>query len=144
MTSHGHVYLETIRPSRMNRPYSRRGHDGQKERLGWQIYRKFARQYVNSIVTSRSRDVTSLFRHLPYEFYSRKRGIGRIRLGDFRGALLGHAHMRRSKLCSTKICESNRKCNVLIKDDGSDGVWEAQTIDFNLDEDDDGDYGTIC
>ena len=70
--------------------------------------------------------------------------IGRIRLGDFRGALLGHAHMRRSKLCSTKICESNRKCNVLIKDDGSDGVWEAQTIDFNLDEDDDGDYGTIC
>ena len=52
----------------------------------------------------------------------------RIRLGDFRGALLGHAHMRRSKLCSTKICESNRKCNVLIKDDGSDGVWEAQTI----------------
>ena len=35
--------------------------------------------------------------------------------------------MRRSRLCSTKICESNRKCNVLIKDDGSDGVWEAQT-----------------
>ena len=35
--------------------------------LGWQIYRKFARQYVNSIVTSRSRDVTSLFRHLPYD-----------------------------------------------------------------------------
>ena len=68
---------------------------------------------------------------------------GRIRLGDFRGALLGHAHMRRSKLCSTKICESNRKCNVLIKDDGSDGIWEAQTIDFILDEDDDGDYGTI-
>ena len=30
-----------------NRPYSRRGHDGQKERLGLQIYRKFARQYVN-------------------------------------------------------------------------------------------------
>ena len=69
---------------------------------------------------------------------------GRIRLGDFRGALLGHAHMRRSRLCSTKICESNRKCNVLIKDDGSDGVWEAQTIDFILDEDDDGDYGTKC
>ena len=46
--------------------------------------------------------------------------------------------MRRSRLCSTKICESNRKCNVLIKDDGSDGVWEAQTIDFILDEDDDG------
>ena len=52
--------------------------------------------------------------------------------------------MRRSRLCSTKICESNRKCNVLIKDDGSDGVWEAQTIDFILDEDDDGDYGTKC
>ena len=51
----------------MNRPYSRRGHDGQKERLGWQIYRKFARQYVNSIVTSRSRDVTSWFPHLPYD-----------------------------------------------------------------------------
>ena len=47
--------------------------------------------------------------------------IGRIRLGDFRGALLGHAHMRRSRLCSTKICESNRNCIVFIKDDGSDG-----------------------
>ena len=35
-----------------NRPYSRRGHDGQKERLGLQIYRKFARQYVNCDVTS--------------------------------------------------------------------------------------------
>ena len=48
---------------------------------------------------------------------------GRIRLGDFRGALLGHAHMRRSRLCSTKICESNRNCIVFIKvkDDGSDG-----------------------
>ena len=79
-----------------------------------------------------------------YEFHVKSFVIGRIRLGDFRGALLGHAHMRRSKLCSTKICESNRKCNVLIKDDGSDGVWEAQTIDLNLDEDDDGDYGTIC
>ena len=41
-----------------NRPYSRRGHDGQKERLGLQIYRKFARQYVNC-------DVTSLLRHVP-------------------------------------------------------------------------------
>ena len=29
-----------------NRPYSRCGHDEQKARLGWQIYRKFARQYV--------------------------------------------------------------------------------------------------
>ena len=35
-----------------NRPYSRRGHDGQKERLGLQIYRKFARQYVNYDATS--------------------------------------------------------------------------------------------
>ena len=52
---------------------------------------------------------------------SRLRGNGRIRLGDFRGALLGHAHMRRSRLCSTKICESNRNCIVFIKDDGSDG-----------------------
>ena len=43
--------------------------------------------------------------------------------------------MRRSRLCSTKICESNKKCNVFIKDDGSDAVWEAQTIDFILDED---------
>ena len=50
-----------------------------------------------------------------------KRYNGRIRLGDFRGALLGHAHMRRSRLCSTKICESNRNCIVFIKDDGSDG-----------------------
>ena len=41
-----------------NRPYSRRGHDGQKERLGLQIYRKFARQYVNC-------DVTSLLLHVP-------------------------------------------------------------------------------
>ena len=47
--------------------------------------------------------------------------IGRIRLGDFRGALLGHAHMRRSRLWSTKICESNRNCIVFIKDEGSDG-----------------------
>ena len=46
--------------------------------------------------------------------------IGRIRLGDFRGALLGHAHMRRSRLCSTKICESNRNCIVFIEGDGSD------------------------
>ena len=52
--------------------------------------------------------------------------------------------MHRSRLCSTKICESNRKCIVLIKDDGSDEVWEAQTIDFILDEDEDGDYGTKC
>ena len=35
-----------------NRPYSRRGHDRQKERLCLQIYRKFARQYVNCDVTS--------------------------------------------------------------------------------------------
>ena len=35
-----------------NRPYSRRGHDGQKERLGLQIYRKFAHQYINCDVTS--------------------------------------------------------------------------------------------
>ena len=35
-----------------NRPYSRRGHDEQKTRLGWQIYRKCARQYVNPDVTS--------------------------------------------------------------------------------------------
>ena len=41
-----------------NRPNSRRGHDGQKERLGLQIYRKFARQYVNC-------DVTSLLLHVP-------------------------------------------------------------------------------
>ena len=41
-----------------NRPYSRRGHDGQKERLGLQIYRTFARQYVNC-------DVTSLLLHVP-------------------------------------------------------------------------------
>ena len=39
-------------------PYSRRGHDGQKERLGLQIYRKFARQYVNC-------DVTSFLLHVP-------------------------------------------------------------------------------
>ena len=32
-----------------------------------------------------------------------------------------HAHMRRSRLCSTRICESNRNCIVFIKDDGSDG-----------------------
>ena len=48
----------TNRPStynsklRCNRPYSRRGHDEQKARLVWQIYRKFARQYVNPDVTS--------------------------------------------------------------------------------------------
>ena len=30
-----------------NIPYSRRGHDEQKARLGWQIYRKVARQNVN-------------------------------------------------------------------------------------------------
>ena len=41
-----------------NRPYSRRGHDGQKERLGLQIYCKFARQYVNC-------DATSLLLHVP-------------------------------------------------------------------------------
>ena len=41
-----------------HRPYSRRGHDGQKERLGLQIYRKFARQYVHC-------DATSLLLHVP-------------------------------------------------------------------------------
>ena len=41
-----------------NGPYSRRGHVEQKARLGWQIYRKFARQYVN-------RDVTSLLLNVP-------------------------------------------------------------------------------
>ena len=40
------------------RPNSRRGHDGQTERLGLQIYRKFARQYVNC-------DATSLLLHVP-------------------------------------------------------------------------------
>ena len=40
-----------------NRPYSRRGNDGQKERLGLQIFRKCARQYVNC-------DVTSLLLHV--------------------------------------------------------------------------------
>ena len=40
----------------LNRPYSR--HDEQKARLGWQIYRKFARQYVNS-------NETSLLLHVP-------------------------------------------------------------------------------
>ena len=34
-----------------NIPYSRRGHDEQKARLGWQIYRKVARQYVTPEVT---------------------------------------------------------------------------------------------
>ena len=34
-----------------NRAYSRRGHDEQKARIGWQIYRKFARQYVSRDVT---------------------------------------------------------------------------------------------
>ena len=32
-------------------PYSRRGHDEQKARLGWQIYRKCARQLLNVPVT---------------------------------------------------------------------------------------------
>ena len=45
-------------PIVLNRPYSRRGHDEQKARLGWQIYRKFARQYVN-------RDVTYLLLNVP-------------------------------------------------------------------------------
>ena len=52
-----------------NRPYSRRGHDGQKERLGLQIYHKFARQYVNS-------DVTPLFRHLQYDALIKKTRLG--------------------------------------------------------------------
>ena len=38
--------------TKFNRPYSLRGHDEQKARLGWQIYRKFAHQYVNPDVTS--------------------------------------------------------------------------------------------
>ena len=44
--------------SQFNRPYSRRSHDEQKARLGRQIYRKFARQYVNC-------DVTSLLLNIP-------------------------------------------------------------------------------
>ena len=55
---------------KVNIPYSRRGHDGQKARLGWQIYRKFVRlrkSWRNVIVTSRSCDVTSLFRRLRYD-----------------------------------------------------------------------------
>ena len=39
-------------PGCPNRPYSRRGHDEQKARPGWEIYRKFARQYVNRDLTS--------------------------------------------------------------------------------------------
>ena len=66
------VPILTCPDQKLNRPYSRRGHDGQKERLGWQIYPKFARQCVNSIVTSCSRDVTSLFRHLPYDVLLKK------------------------------------------------------------------------
>ena len=52
------VSLSKVHSCYSNRPYSRRGHDGQKERLGLQIYCKFARQYVNC-------DVTSLLFHVP-------------------------------------------------------------------------------
>ena len=70
---HCHVITSRVQEAvKGNIPYSRRGHDGRKERLGWPIYRKCARQYVNSIVTSRSRDVTSLFRHLPYDVLFKK------------------------------------------------------------------------
>ena len=57
--AYGNIYHQYVTDARnSNRPYSRRGHDEQKARLGWQIYRKFARQYVN-------RDVTSLLLHVP-------------------------------------------------------------------------------
>ena len=58
-----------------NRPYSRRGHDGQKERLGLQIYCKFL-NCDNTIVTSSSCDVTSLFRRLPYDALFKKTRLG--------------------------------------------------------------------
>ena len=55
---HAYVTWRNVGSTGQNRPYSRRGHDGQKERLGLQIYRKFARQYVNC-------DVTALLFHVP-------------------------------------------------------------------------------
>ena len=47
--------------------------------------------------------------------------------------------MRRSRLCSTKICESNGNCIVFIKDDGSRKrkLIDIRPIDFILDDDDD-------
>ena len=69
--------------------------------------------------------------------------IGRIRLGDFRGALLGHAHIRRSRLCSMKICESNRNCIVFLSkmtdqmEARKRKLINIRPIDFILDDDDD-------
>ena len=45
--------------------------------------------------------------------------------------------MRRSRLCSTKICESNRNCIVFIKDDEAQKLINIRPIDFILDDDDD-------
>ena len=47
-----HERAKCKQKSAPNIPYSRRGHDEHKSRLGWKIYRKFARQYVNPDVTS--------------------------------------------------------------------------------------------
>ena len=59
--------------------------------------------------------------------------IGRIRLGDFRGALLGHAHMRRSRIgivlfLSKMTDQMETRKRKLIN---------ITPIDFMLDDDDD-------
>ena len=60
-----------------NTPNSRHGHDEQKARLGRQICASVRKLWRNIIVTSRSRDVTSLFRQLLYDTLFKKTRRGR-------------------------------------------------------------------
>ena len=60
-----------------NRPYSRHGHDEQREMLGRQICASERKSWHNIIVTSRSCDVISLFRYLLYDALFKKTRLGR-------------------------------------------------------------------
>ena len=58
-------------------PYSRHGHDGQKARLGRQMFASVRKSWRSIIFISRFCDVTSLFRHLLYDTLFKKTRLGR-------------------------------------------------------------------
>ena len=78
-----------------------------------------------------------------YVGYHHDANNGRIRLGDFRGALLGHVHLHRSRLCSTKICKSNMNRIVFLSkmtdqmETRKRKLINSRPIAFILDDDDD-------
>ena len=70
--------------------YSCRGNVKQKVRLGWQVRATVRTTCRNVIVTSRSCDVTSLFRHLLCDAVFTKTRLGRQALAARIKCILSH------------------------------------------------------